>query len=105
MSEEFENILMHRRAVPPPSADFAERIIAEAVKRPRFAVQRPLSFWESFCDMFVLPRPAFALAVFLVTGVGFGFNNYAQSMFIDARDEMVSAYSLVSDSYDGGSFL
>jgi hypothetical protein len=105
MSEEFENILMRRRSVPPPSADFAERIIAEAVKRPRFTIQRPVSLWDSFCDMFVLPRPAFALAVFLVCGAGVGFNNYAQSMFVDARDEMVSAYSLVADSYDGGSFL
>ena len=104
MSDELE-IILSRRAVPPASPDLAERIIAQALRRPRASNTRVITLWESFCDMFVLPRPAFALAVFLVTGLGFGFNTHVQSLFVDARDEMVSAYSLVSDSYDGGAFL
>lgn len=105
MYDELETMLS-RRTVLPPSDDLSERIIAEALRRPRREKIGLAELWDSFFDLFLLPQPAFILSIFLVSGVTFGFNNHIQSLYTDARDEMVSAYSFAADnSYDEGNFL
>lgn len=59
--------MLKNRFVPNPSSNLSARIIAAAARHPE------RSFWEiffsEFSDMFIMPRPAFALAACLLLGL------------------------------------
>jgi len=71
MSEKKFDHILTERFVPPPSTNLSERIISAALNS---AQTKP--FWvvciEQFLDMFVIPRPAYALAFCILFGVVLG---------------------------------
>jgi hypothetical protein len=72
MDDRLEDIMM-RRPIPKPSSNLAERIIL-ASEMHRQQGKRGLNLWaHSFWDSFMLPQPAFVMAVVLLAGVFVGF--------------------------------
>lgn len=98
--------LLSRRAVPEMRHDLSERIIAAALRSPQ---RRPWSLQETlqnFADLFVLPQPAFALSIVLLTGFVLGFGGHIKPSFASsANDEMVAKIGLADESFEEGAFL
>ncbi len=91
MDDRLEEIMM-RRPIPMPSTNLAERII-EASLLHRAQGKRGVHLWfYAFRDVFVLPQPAFVMAVVLLAGVFIGFNIDTSSA-AETRDISSYAYT------------
>jgi hypothetical protein len=104
MFEDVDKVLM-RRAVPEAPFGMADRIIAASLKvetRRKITLNDLL---QGFADMFVIPQPAFALAMVLVFGLTIGLNGQARMVFADPTDEMASSFALADESDQDGVFL
>jgi len=70
MSKQNIDQLLSKRGVPPVSSNLASRIIAAA------EIQRDVPFYQiviqEILSMIILPRPAYALAIFLFFGLIIG---------------------------------
>ena len=96
---EFEKLerLLHTRHVPPANPFLAERIIANAKYRRRNV---SIATWLSalFAD-FMIPRPAYALAIMLLLGISIGVD----TADITTQDD--AAISLETSFTDDGATL
>lgn len=77
-TDPMNNLLLMRRGVDVPSG-LAQRIINMAPPhRPR-TTQRWADIWADIQAMFVIPRPAYALALAAIFGLIIGFDGAASS--------------------------
>lgn len=66
--------LLTMRHTPQAPGDLADRIVYRAVRTPQQSSRLlGFGFFHELAGLFVIPRPAFALAVCLVIGVGGGW--------------------------------
>ena len=104
MFEDVDKVLM-RRAVPEAPFGMADRIIAASLKLETRRKITLNDLLQGFADMFVIPQPAYALAVMLLLGVTIGATGQAQAFFIDTSDEMASSFALADENDQDGAFL
>lgn len=102
MDKEFENIL-NSRNVPEAPGNLAYRIIEAAKQKPKTQAAGSVSgpFWDMFAEMFILPKPAVALALALLVGLtlGFGSMNPAEVQLQD-----LSSLLQIEDEFYTGDF-
>jgi hypothetical protein len=107
MYEDLDHILQ-RRAVPEVPHGLAEQIIAAAARMEKAGPRRRrmvTDLWQGFAEMFVLPQPAFALAIVLVIGLTLGLNGQVQSLLADEGDDLMTSFALADDNYEDGALL
>ncbi len=100
------NKILERRAVPEAPFGLAERIIAASLRleTPRKITLADL--WQAFTDMFVIPQPAYALALLLMIGLTAGITGQAQAFFDDApSDKMAASFALADENIEDGATL
>lgn len=102
--DELDALLAQRSAPPPPRSNLSERIIDAALQSKPKRRSGFIQWLDSLTDMFVIPRPAYALAVVLMLGVVGGF--YFQAPVQDVDDSYLDAYFLYMDDVaDGDEWL
>lgn len=64
--------VMQERYIPAPSSNLAERIIEASLVYQRQGRSGYDLWWRSFWDAFMLPKPAYAMAVIFALGLFMG---------------------------------
>ncbi|GJL85017.1 MAG: hypothetical protein DHS20C02_07920 [Micavibrio sp.] len=98
--DELDTLLTQRVAPPPPRSNLSERIIEASLQSKPKRRSGFMQGLDGLADMFVLPRPAYALAAVLFLGVVGGF--YYQVPVQDADDTYLDAYFLYMDDVAAG---
>lgn len=97
---------LSRRATPIPRSNLAERIIEQARHTKAPARANPLDAVQGWLEAlfagFLIPRPAYAMLVFLVAGVVFGV--YLEGNSEQIQDDQVS-FVYTEDSFNAGEWL
>ena len=87
------NRVLGKRKVYPPSSNLSERIIAAA------AVKKDVPLWviilQEFSAMFILSRPAYAMAFMLLFGIFLGLQGEVEQMYL--AQDWLSFMSIDSD--------
>lgn len=96
------NCILRRRAAPPPPAPGWERRIADAAFAAGMNARRVKNggwkpWLDELRDLFILPRPAYALAVCLLIGIAAGLAaepvmammQQDQGIFLDMEDDAI----------------
>ena len=109
MYEDVDKVL-YRRAVPEAPYGLAERIIAASLRLETARQENgriTLSdLWQAFRDMFVIPQPAYALALALMVGLTMGVTGQAQVLMVDEpADQVAQTFALADDVVDNGASL
>jgi hypothetical protein len=109
MYEDVDKIL-YRRAVPEAPYGLSERIIAASLRLETVRQQNGKitlhDLWDAFRDMFVIPQPAYALALAMMIGLTIGVTGQAQAFFDDTpADEVAASFALADDVIDNGASL
>ena len=104
MQDELD-IILRRRVTPMAPAGLAERIIMAAREQKRAGRFDIREFWVIFKEELLLPQPAFVLAAVLLLSAGIGFNSQIQSYLTDADSQVISAFTVVDNSYEDGAPL
>lgn len=105
----FDNLddLLWMRRAPESSPDLGERIVAAAARRR----QRPgffhfcSEFLSEFAGMLAIPRPAFALAVFLLLGLSTGLFVDRVSVLPGLMPEDLAMFMTIDDRFVAGEWL
>ncbi len=104
MHDEIDNILS-RRALPEAPHDLAERIIARALRMPRKEKWSVTDLWTGFADLFVLPKPAFALSVVLLAGFILGVTGQLQVSAAADTEMPIASFGIADQGIEDGDFL
>jgi hypothetical protein len=105
MYEDVDTILA-RRGVPEAPYGLTERIIAASLRLEVPRKITPVDLWQAFRDMFVIPQPAYALALALMVGLTMGITGQAQTFFDDTpADQVAASFALADDVLDNGASL
>ena len=102
MNNDIDHILMTRRAVDVPEG-LAQRIINMATPHKR-KEERWIDIWSDIQAMFVIPRPAYALAMAVVIGLFVGLGDGALNDTVSDAD-LTSFLSAASADFDEGNWL
>lgn len=102
--------LLRRRDVPDTPRDLSLRIIEAARKAPQYAHAAPppktrggLRAWfDTLFESLLMPKPAFAMALFLFVGVALGI--YAAEPAPEVRNQQ-SSFIYVEDDFNTGDWL
>lgn len=99
--------LLRLRRVPEPSADLAGRIVAAAAHRGqrRGFFAYCAGFAAEFASMLAVPRPAFALAVFLLIGLSTGIFADNVSVLPGMTPEDLATFMTIDDRFVAGEWL
>lgn len=101
------DILLRRRRVPEPSSDLVARIVAAADQRR----QKPgffhyfSEFVSEFGAMLAVPKPAFALAAFLLIGLSAGLFVDRFSVLPRLTPEDLAMFMTIEDRFVAGEWL
>jgi hypothetical protein len=100
------DVLLAKRYVPEMRSHLAERIIAAAQPRAVREILQGRSIFEVFQELFMIPRPAFALSAILLVGLSVGFSaNGLSATYEKATPLDLSAFIEVDDGSDAGEWL
>lgn len=78
--------MMTQRYIPAPSSNLAERIIEASLMHKRQGRSGIDLIWHSFWDAFMLPKPAFVMAVIFVLGLFMGgYTDFVNGMDSDSN--------------------
>lgn len=102
MNDNIDHILITRRAVDVP-AGLAQRIINMATPHKRQSDSWG-DIWNDIQAMFVIPRPAYALAMAIVIGLFVGLGDSAFNDNVSSAD-FTSFLSVASADFDEGNWL
>lgn len=101
VNNDFEDVLM-RRMVPPARSNLAERIIAAAPVKPQTSYRGWKGWIEDIAELFVLPKPAYALATVLLIGVLAGWSAMPSR---DDTQDSISSYLYMNEVLNMGEWL
>lgn len=97
--------ILKDRFVPEPSSNLAYRIIEAAKPRNEEKGLALAGIWSGFCELFVIPQPAFAMAVILLIGLSVGsYYTTEQDMTVKMATENFSTFTTAELSVDYGDF-
>lgn len=103
--------ILKTRYVPEPPTNLAYRIIEAAKPRgqEKSLIGREISWAgirRAFAELFVIPQPAFAMAVILLAGLALG-TNFTAERFMNAKMERTTISNFISaeNNFDYGDFL
>ena len=102
MNDDIDHILMTRRAVDVPEG-LAQRIINMATPRTQKS-DSWADIWSDMQAMFVIPRPAYALAMAVLIGLFVGLEDSALNDNTPSTD-FTSFLSVASADFDEGNWL
>jgi hypothetical protein len=102
MNNDIDTLLMARCGVDVPSG-LAQRIINMAHPR-KTKTERWADIWADIQFMFVIPRPAYALALAAVFGLLLGFD-YPTATESDVHADFTSFLSVDNSDFDEGGWL
>ena len=96
------NELMQARGVPEMRSNLAERIIEAAAREKSKGRSAPQAWWIAFNEAFLLPQPAYVMAVLLVLGIvmGLGFD-----LSTTVEGETVSSFIYTAETVTEGDWL
>ena len=94
--------IMNERYIPAPSSNLAERIIEASLMHQKQGRSGWDLFWRTFWDAFLLPKPAYVMAVIFVLGLFMGL--YVD--FVGAMDaETATSFVFTADGVTEGDWL
>ena len=96
--------LMHARHVPEMRSNLAERIIDAAQVQQKQGRSKPASWLLAFNDVFMIPKPAYVMAVLFVIGIAMGVNLDISSL-VGAEEDVASAYVYTAEGVTEGDWL
>ena len=101
MVDPLDNILQ-KRQVPPASSNLTERIIEASKQASPPKGYNPVSWLSALLDGLLIPKPAFAMVVFLILGLYLGF--MSSDIAADTQeDDLYMIYS--TGEFDMGEWL
>ncbi len=94
--------LMQARGVPQMRSNLAERIIEAAEREKSKGRCAPQAWWIAFSEAFLLPKPAYVMALLLVLGIAMGLSF---DLSTTVEGETVSSFIYTAETVTEGDWL